>query len=41
MEIKNTLILESNDMASKAASQLANTPAVIITKKGKYFCKPG
>lgn len=37
MEIKNVLVLDCNDSASKAASHLEENPAVIITKDGKYF----
>ncbi|MFH1784897.1 MAG: CBS domain-containing protein [Candidatus Micrarchaeota archaeon] len=37
MEIKQTLILETSDSLSKALSQLDESPAVIVTKKGKYY----
>lgn len=37
MEIKQTLILESSDSLSKALPQLNESPAVIITKKGRYY----
>ncbi|HSB46766.1 MAG TPA: CBS domain-containing protein [Candidatus Bilamarchaeum sp.] len=37
MEIKRTLVLDSSDYISKALSQLDETPAVIVTKNGKYF----
>ncbi|MFH1520762.1 MAG: CBS domain-containing protein [Candidatus Micrarchaeota archaeon] len=37
MEIKQTLILETSDSLSKALSQLDESPAVIVTKKGRYY----
>jgi len=36
MEIKKTLILDATEPASKAMSHLAECPAVIVTKNGKY-----
>lgn len=37
MEIKQTLILETSESVSKALSQLDESPAVIVTKEGKYY----
>jgi CBS domain-containing protein/ribosome-associated translation inhibitor RaiA len=37
MEIKHTLVLDGSDSLSKALSQLDETPAVIVTKEGKYI----
>ncbi|VVC03948.1 CBS domain protein [Candidatus Bilamarchaeum dharawalense] len=37
MEIKQTLILETTDSVSKALPQLDEHPAVIVTKKGRYY----
>ncbi len=37
MEIKQTLVLDGSDPLSKAIPQLDETPAVIVTKNGKYF----
>jgi predicted transcriptional regulator/ribosome-associated translation inhibitor RaiA len=37
MEIKRTLVLDSSEYISKALSQLDQTPAVIVTKNGKYY----
>ena len=37
MEIKQTLVLEGSDSLSKALTELDETPAVIVTKKGKYL----
>jgi len=37
MDIKRTAILESSDSLSKALAQLDMTPAVIVTKNGKYY----
>ncbi|MBU0591801.1 CBS domain-containing protein [Candidatus Micrarchaeota archaeon] len=37
MEIKTTLILDSGEPLSKAISHLNEMPAVIVTKKGKYY----
>jgi CBS domain-containing protein/ribosome-associated translation inhibitor RaiA len=37
MDIKRTAILDSSDSLSKALAQLDETPAVIVTKNGKYF----
>ncbi|MEW6723102.1 MAG: CBS domain-containing protein [Candidatus Micrarchaeota archaeon] len=36
MEIKRTLVLDSSDSLSKALPQLDLTPAVIVTKNGRY-----
>ena len=36
MEIKKTVILESSEPLSKALAQLDTTPAVLVTKDGKY-----
>lgn len=36
MEIKKTVILESSEPLSKALAQLDTTPAVLVTKEGKY-----
>ncbi|MEM5814801.1 MAG: CBS domain-containing protein, partial [Candidatus Aenigmatarchaeota archaeon] len=37
MEVKKTLILDAGEPASKATSHLAEYPAVIITKEGRYY----
>ncbi len=37
MEIKQTLVLEGSDSLSKALSELDVSPAVIITRNGKYL----
>ena len=37
MEIKRTLVLDSSDSISKALPELEETPAVVITKNGKYY----
>ena len=37
MDIKKTAILDGSDSLSKAIAQLDETPAVIVTKNGKYF----
>ena len=37
MEIKQTLILEASNTLSKALPQLDESPAVIVTKNGKYY----
>lgn len=37
MEIKRTSILDSSDFISKALPQLDETPAVIVTKNGRYY----
>lgn len=37
MEIKQAVVLDSSDSLSKALAHLDETPAVIITKNGKYF----
>ncbi len=37
MEIKRTLILDSSDFVSKALPQLDESPAVIVTKNGRYY----
>jgi len=37
MDIKKTLVLDSADPVSKAASFLKDSPAVIVTRQGKYY----
>ncbi|MFH0736964.1 MAG: CBS domain-containing protein [Candidatus Micrarchaeota archaeon] len=37
MEIKHTMVLDGSDSLSKALSELDVSPAVIVTKNGKYF----
>jgi len=37
MEIKHAMVLDSSDSLSKALPQLDESPAVIITKNGKYL----
>ncbi len=37
MEIKQTAVLDSSDSLSKALTRLDETPAVIITKNGRYY----
>lgn len=37
MEIKQTLVLDGSDSLSKALPQLDESPAVIVTKNGKYL----
>lgn len=37
MEIKQTLILDSADSLSRVLRQLESTPAVIVTRNGKYY----
>ena|SRR5271157_95704 len=37
MEIKHTLVLDGSDPLSKALAQLDETPAVVITKNGRYI----
>jgi len=37
MDIKKTLILDGSEPVSKAASQLVESTAVIVTKGGKYY----
>ena len=37
MEIKQTLVLDGSDSLSKALTQLDESPAVIVTKNGKYL----
>jgi CBS domain-containing protein/ribosome-associated translation inhibitor RaiA len=37
MEIKKTILLDSSESLSKALAQLDETPAVVITKNGKYY----
>lgn len=37
MEIKRTVVLDSNDSISKALSFLDEMPAVIVTKNGRYY----
>jgi CBS domain-containing protein/ribosome-associated translation inhibitor RaiA len=37
MEIKPTLILDSSDSLSRALTQLDASPAVIVTKDGRYY----
>ncbi len=37
MEIKQTLVLDSSDSLSKAIAQLDESPAVIVTRDGKYY----
>ncbi len=37
MEIKKTVILDSSEPLSKALPQLDVTPAVLVTKNGKYY----
>jgi predicted transcriptional regulator/ribosome-associated translation inhibitor RaiA len=37
MDIKKTAMLDSSDSLSKALAQLDETPAVVITKNGKYY----
>lgn len=37
MEIKQTMVLDGSEPLSKALSQLVESPAVLVTKNGKYF----
>lgn len=37
MEIKRTLILDSSEPLSKALSHLSDSPAVVVTKGGRYY----
>ena len=37
MKIIKTLVLDYSDSVSKAETQLVETPAVIVTKEGKYY----
>jgi CBS domain-containing protein/ribosome-associated translation inhibitor RaiA len=37
MEIKHTMVLDSSDSLSKALPELDMSPAVIVTKNGRYF----